>query len=573
MTLTSEPSADEYGLTELWNEVEYRACRTDSQIPREQLEAFEHFCSNYVYIRHPEGGRIQFDLYDAQREAVLTFMANRQVIVLKARQIGFSTILAVYVLWCAAFYRDRQIILISIGEREAIKLLQKVKYSYRFLPDWMKERIGPINSTQQRLTFDGMSSEIESIPSSQPARGDSAWLIICDELAHLKNAEEAYTAIEPAADVGGRVIMNSTAFGEGNLFHRLWVGAEAGTNNYTPMFFGWDAAPSRDQDWYDAKVASDDMDDAKMAQEYPTNPEDAFLKSGRPVFNLAGLRQLEIRDPIARGYFDNGDFVRDDDLSEGFTIWEPPSADEVYAIGVDVAQGLEHGDFSSVHVIACRKRKMVATYHAHVEPDILGREILPALGRWYNQALIGVESNSFGLVTLKYLANEAKYHPIYYERSPKYKNSVPTDVLGFRTTQTTKPLIIGELKEALRTREVIVDDETTEYVSELDMPCEKTLQELKTFVLDGKGKMEGSPYDDRTMSLAIANHMRKFVFHDEFKVDHGPKPGTFGWWEKRLYGESFTELTSDQGPVRVGKGPPRKPFGQNYVRSRSKFTV
>ena len=564
---------DEYEFTELWNEAEYRACRTDSLVPDDQLEAFLHFCENYVYIRHPEGGRISFAPSDAQIEAVRTWMSNRQSITLKARQIGFSTIIAIYVLWLTAFYRDRQVILISIGEREAIKLLQKVKYAYRFLPDWMKERFGPIGQTQSKFTFDGMASEIESIPSSQPARGDSAYLIVCDELAHLKNAEEAYTAIEPAADVGGRIVMLSTAYGEGNLFHRLWVGAQAGTNDYHPMFFGWDSL-GRDKEWYEAKANSSDMDEAKMAQEYPDNPEDAFLKSGRPVFNLPGLRQLDTRPPIATGYFnEHGEFVRDDlaDLpeSEGVSVWEPPSEDEVYAIGVDVSQGLEHGDFSSAHVIACRKRKLVATYHGHIDPDILGKTLLPALGRWYRNALIGVESNSFGLTTLKYLANVAKYNPIYYERSPKYKKSVPTDVLGFRTTQTTKPMIIGELKEALRTREV--GDGV--YVSELDMPCEKTLQELKTFVLNGKGRMAGSPFDDRTMSLAIANHMRKFVFLEEFTPERGPKPGTFGWWEKRLYGESFSELTSDQGPVRIGQGPKPKPIGQQYVRARSKFPV
>ena len=48
--------------------------------------------------------------------------------------------------------------------------------------------------------------------------------MVVDELGLLPNSEEAWAAIEPIADVGGRVIMLGTAHGEGNLFHKLWVG-------------------------------------------------------------------------------------------------------------------------------------------------------------------------------------------------------------------------------------------------------------------------------------------------------------------------------------------------------------
>jgi hypothetical protein len=151
-----------------------------------------------------------------------------------------------------------------------------------------------------------------------------------------------------------------------------------------------------------------------------------------------------------------------------------------------------------------------------------------------------VESNQHGLTTLKYL-QASKYFPIYYERSPKYKKSKPTDVLGFRTSQSSKPLIIDNLAEALR--------------SGLEMPDELTMAELKTFTRDDKAKMSGSPYDDRTMSLAIANYMRKFVFFAEFTPDKNPPAGSFGDWERRLYGDSFQDLleSSHRGGETVGE--------------------
>ena len=553
----SNIAPEDFSMEDLWQEREFRKCAAlATEIPDDHLVGFLHFCETYVHIRHPEFGRIKFQPFEAQVEAVGSWLACRYSLVLKARQIGFSTLVAIYALWLAAFHPDRPILMLSRTEREAIKLLQKAKYAMQYLPEWMKFRMGPVNVTQTKMEFTN-GSYIESLPSaSDPARGESAYLVIVDELAFLQNSEEAWAAIEPVADVGGRVVMLSTANGEGNLFHKLWVEANAGNNRFEPLFFPW-SANGRDQDWYDAKAA--DLEEHQMAQEYPDNAEDAFLKSGRPVFNLTRLRSYITRPPLATGFFDrNGTFIEDERTIDSATnLWAFPDPEEKYVLGVDVAQGFEHGDYSSVHVLACRKPALVATFHARIEPDILGRDILPRIGRFYNQALIGVESNQHGLTTLKYL-QATRYFPIYYERSPKYKRSVPTDVLGFRTSQTTKPLIIDELAATLR--------------GDFDMPDKDTLAELKTFTYDDKGKMSGSPYDDRTISLAIANYMRKFVFFAEFTPDENPEPGSFAGWEKRLYGQTFQELLKEGSSDRSwGKRPSRPRIGDAYVRAKSVF--
>jgi len=543
---------EQYTLEQLWNENEFRAIAVlSSNVPNDQLAGFLKFCEDYVYIRHPERGRIRLVPFEAQVEAVESWLSVRYSLVLKARQIGFSTLVAVYALWQAAFHDDRPILMLSRTEREAIKLLQKAKYALQFLPEWMKFRIGPFNQTQTKIEFSN-GSYIESLPSaSDPARGESAYVIIVDEMAFLPNSEEAWNAIEPVADVGGRVIMLSTAHGEGNLFHKLWVEATAGNNRFEPLFFPW-SSNGRDQDWYDAKAA--DLTPTQMAQEYPDNAEDAFLKSGNPVFDLRVLRAFEPRDPIAEGYFnDKGEFIAD---GGPVRIWYAPDPAERYVIGVDVSQGFEHGDYSSAHVIACRSRKVVATYHAHIDPDLLGSDVLPKLGNWYRKALVGVESNTHGLTTLKFL-HAKKYFPIYYERSPKYKKSVPTDVLGFRTSQVSKPLIIDHLTEAMR--------------EGLEVPCSRTIAELMTYVRDEKGKMSGSPFDDRTMSLAIANYMRKFAFFVEFMPEDNPPAGSWGDWEARLYGETFSDILKRGDTRPWGKRPERPKIGQYSVRGRTPF--
>lgn len=539
--------SDTYDLSQLLEEREWRKCSPNTTDPVKLLEAFEHFCRTYVYIKHPEKGRIKFDLFDSQRESVDLWIRNRYSLMLKARQLGFSTLVSIYALWLAFFYQDRVIIMLSRTERDAIKLLQKAKYAYRFLPQWMQFRGPPMNPTQTKLEF-ANESYIESLPSaSDPARGESVYLAVVDELAYLPNSEEAWASIEPIADVGGRVIALSTANGEGNLFHQLWVGATAGNNRFKCMFHPW-WANGRDQQWYDLK--KEDLPEWQLAQEYPDNAEDAFLKSGRPVFSLEVLRSLETRDPIVEGYLEkHRQFQFVAEHRGPLRLWAFPETDGRYGIGADPSQGMEHGDFSSVHVINVRNGDVVATWHGRIDPDQLGSDVLAPLGRWYNDALIGVENNNHGLTTLTAL-RRLRYHPLFMQRSPRYKRSVPTDIMGFRTSQITKPIMVDELNMALRD-------------GSLHLFEEETIAELRTFVRDESGKMMGSPFDDRTISLAIANQMTKFVFLKQYEPEREPGPGTMGWYEKQLYGdapfEQFAVRKRPAEPIPIGAAWTRSP--------------
>jgi hypothetical protein len=267
---------------------------------RKCVEDELYFMSNFWKIRVPGKGTIQFDPYPVQQEAIKHWQIHRYSLTLKARQIGWSTMVSAHQFWSAFFHPDREILDISRGERESIDLLKKSKVGFRYLPTWMHER-GPklLSEHQQMMPFDN-GSIIKSLPSaSDPARGSSAFEIIVDEWAFLNDQEGAWASIEPVADIGGRIIGLSTANGSGNFFHNLWVGAESGENLFAPMFYGWDAVPGRDQAWYEAKKRS--MPSWQLAQEYPSNPEEAFIKSGRPVFDYDALLKQEAVAP-ERGY-------------------------------------------------------------------------------------------------------------------------------------------------------------------------------------------------------------------------------------------------------------------------------
>ena len=262
-------------LTELQQEAEWRRCERDES----------YFLHKYWHIAHPAHGRILFNLRDAQSEALDRWDNNRYSLTLKARQIGWTTLVAAHQFWLAFFKEDQNIIDLSRTERESVLLLKKTKYGFKHLEPWLLER-GPqsLIEHQQKMGFSN-GSQITSMPSaSDPARGESASLVVVDEWAFLPNPEEAWASIEPVADVGGRIIGLSTANGSGNFFHNLWTGAVTGNNKFDAMFFPWSASEDRDEAWYEGK--KDAMLPWQLAQEYPTSPEEAFVRSGNPVFDL-----------------------------------------------------------------------------------------------------------------------------------------------------------------------------------------------------------------------------------------------------------------------------------------------
>ena len=118
-------------LGELRQEAEWRRCVRDEK----------YFLERYWHIAHPSDGRILFLLRDAQSEALSQWGANRYSLTLKARQIGWSTLVAAHQFWLAFFHSDQNIIDLSRTEREAILLLRKTKYGASHLPMWMVERI------------------------------------------------------------------------------------------------------------------------------------------------------------------------------------------------------------------------------------------------------------------------------------------------------------------------------------------------------------------------------------------------------------------------------------------------
>ena len=486
--------------------------------------AFERFAEANILIKVP-GDRIPMVLREAQRDTLLAWVTNRKTIALKARQVGFSTLIATFTLWCALQGADRQIYLLSKKETASRALLSKARYAYRNLPEWVRDRPGTpklIDRTLQVMTFDNDSFLVSAPSASDPIRGETAWLAVIDEWASLPSQEEAWAAVEPTADLGGRIIGLSTAKGEGDFFHDTWVGAETGSNGFTPIFHSWRAVPQRDQAWYDLKKKQNPL--WFMHQEYPDNPEEAFIGSGNPFFDLDVLRTFK---PVEAAFLYNphmelGEPVMSPSDDGDLLVWEAPSPRFAYAIGADVAMGLEKGDWSVAFVVKVKTGEVVAMYRGKPSPMFFGEQVLNSMGRWYNDALLCPEVNNHGLTTITKLM-DADYPNLYRRRSKLNRRETVYEVLGFQTNRATKPALMDRIQDWLYEGHQVFDV--------------ATIHELKTFVREQRGDkvaLHGSPHDDTVIALGLTLEAARYAEENNLAEPKLSNIGSIEWHVARL---------------------------------------
>jgi hypothetical protein len=183
----------------------------------------------------------------------------------------------------------------------------------------------------------------------------------------------------------------------------------------------------------------------------------------------------------------SGDFS---EMKEGsLQLWEYPSFNDTFIIAADVAQGV--GKDYSCAIVMTPDRRIVAMYRNNrIDPTEFG-EVLFYLGRYFNNALLCVESNSIGLATLLRL-DQMRYVNLYYQTRIADLSSSDGNRPGFKTTMASKPQIIGLLQNAINEDDIYI-------------PSKVIIKELKTYISKDSGKMEAMAgcHDDTVMSCAM----------------------------------------------------------------------
>jgi uncharacterized protein YuzE len=266
------------------------------------------FFENYYYI--PDiinGGVTKLDLRDYQEDILADIEENRNIIGLKARQIGWTTIAVANALHDVMFNEWRPWKFISRNEKAAQDMVGKASIAYHRLPGWMKDKLPRLKAeTQGGLAFDN-GSRIEAEPATGSSfRGDAVYGLLMDECAFMEYAEDIWGAAE--AGVYGPRMLFSTANGMGNFFHEIWLDAQRPDSAWHGIFFPWDVVPHRDEEWYEQKRMEYRGREWLFYQEYPSNPEEAFAKSGRVAYTHDLIMEVfEEIEPAAKFRWDLGE--------------------------------------------------------------------------------------------------------------------------------------------------------------------------------------------------------------------------------------------------------------------------
>ena len=240
--------------------------------------------------------------------------------------------------------------------------------------------------------------------------------------------------------------------------------------------------------WRRLKIA--ESGELKFKQEYPSTADEAFVVSGANVFDIDKLNSLIPQPILGTKTWDNNSKMFDNSKEGKLHLWDYPKFDTPYVIAADVSLGV--GQDYSTAVVLDKEYKVLGLYRDnHIDPSTFG-ELLFYLGRYYNNAFLCVESNSMGIATLQRL--EAMNYVNMYKQTKIANVSNEEGVrLGFRTTLSTKPAIIGNLKK-------LINDEA------LYIPSNIMIQELKDYISTSTGRTEAAPgtHDDTVMALAMA---------------------------------------------------------------------
>lgn len=493
------------------------------------------------------------------------------LLVLKGRQQGFTTLVTAYQLACSILNRNFQGFTLADNSDNSEAIFQnKAKFPHSQLPECLKPT-EKFNNRRQLLFEKINSSWAVDTATKNVGRSRTVNFFHGSECAFWKDGiSPIQGALGEAFTKNCIKIYESTANGYNdyqkmwdsgvhiNCFYEWWLTSEyriGFRNEEQKKTFlhevdtkqGWiydrlrwlqDERHLEPEQlyWYWNKYDKY-LDKDLIKQEYPCTPHEAFLLSGKNVFDTEIIlnRLTRLQRPIKTGYFKydydglkitNIEWVND---KNGYIkLYQMPNtpAFTEYCIGGDTAG--EGSDFFTGHVLDAKTGIQVAHLKHRFDADQYTRQMY-CLGKFYKDALIGIEANfdSFPIKELQRLG-----YPKQYTREAQDTYTGKTEKrFGFKTTSLTRPTIISKLIEIVREHCDLINDR-------------ETLEELLTITRNEKGRIEAPEggHDDDMMGLAIAHEIRDQVVFINEPINVNPRYGFNLEREQNQYdwGETIT---------------------------------
>lgn len=532
---------------------------------------FEFWAYVCAKIQHKTTKKeVPFVLNKAQRKFLRLLEKMRmegvpiRIILLKARQWGGSTLVEIYMAWIQQIHKTNWHSAIIADVEDQSK---HIRGMYKRLANLYPKEFGKITfvpyegSTKTKVIKErncivgvGSAQEPENLRSY-----DFAMLHLSEvglwKSTPMKSAEDLAQSIRGTVPTiaDSLIVMESTAKGVGNFFHREWQTAKKGTSSYIPIFVAWfeieryqkKIKPSDLYDfitwvvtkesyakylwlagatlegikWYYDFKNGENYDDWRMKSEYPSNDIEAFQSTGRRVFRSEYVAKARVNCKTPEfigeivGEAQTGpDSLKNLKLEENgkgsLFVWALPdlavNIKNRYALFGDIGGRSDGSDYSCLTVVdrywmmEGGKPEIVATWWGHLDQDIFAWKCAQVASFW-GMGLLAIETNSLrsrkdteGDHFVTVLDEIAEYYNNLFARTDpeKIKQKAPIK-WGFHTNSGTKSLIINTHNAALR------DDL---YVERWDKACDE--MDTLEYKEDGSiGAVEGS-HDDIAITRA-----------------------------------------------------------------------
>jgi hypothetical protein len=338
-----------------------------------------------------------FILWPYQSQLLKTLETDFRILILKARQLGFTTIVIAYLVWRMLFHSVATIGLFSRGEIEAMDLLERLTKTYHRLPPWLRaERVVANNAHYFELSNGSWARAM----STNKGESFTFKYLFLDELDRFPNAATLLKNVKPAADSAKAQIIAGSISDKDDMdtpFKNMVAATMEGQGEWNLIFLPCFDRPGRDDGWYD-RIFSEILirmkgDEAgakdEMFQQYPRTIEEALAprKQGKriPFAHLQIVYEKE--DPIQDH---PGPAIPD------LKVYRLPQPNRSYVIGGDPAEGVEGGSDSSICVMDKGSGEEVAALQGKFEPKKVFPKMLFQIAVWYNFAEILPERNNHG---------------------------------------------------------------------------------------------------------------------------------------------------------------------------------
>ena len=529
---------------------------------------FEYWAVKCVVIKDKTtGADIPFVPNAPQRRVLAALEDDRcagrplRMIILKARQWGGSTLVQLYMAWIQITQKMNWNSLICAHVKDTAATIRGMftKMLDRYPADYWEGEAAPAFKPFERtlntrvIQGRGCKVTLGSSENQDAVRGNDYSMAHLSEVAFWKDTAMSSPSEFIRAVCGGinstpltMIVLESTANGIGNYFHKEWLRARDGLSDKRAIFVPWYEIEIYRKPVADAPGLWRSLDDyerelwergltlemiqwyhdkrmeyqspEQMHAEYPTSDDEAFTATDQNVFDPREVEAMRVHcsenadrgeltgeRPAGERALDGLHWV--DTPAGDMRVWRHPVRERCerrYVVGVDVGGRSLKSDWSVIVVIdRCggddgMTPEVVAQWRGHCDHDILAWKGVQA-GRYWNNAMVVFESNTFESENIEgdpglYILSQVRRHytNIYHRRI----DEGAARKIGFHTNRATKSMIINGLIAKVREQGYIERDTGA-------------LNELISYQVRNNGSYgarEGC-HDDMLMARAIALHV------------------------------------------------------------------